>query len=160
MPGGLGRRFRMLGSAAVLLVLAQAVAAGNAGVQFYTPDQVAASLKGAPAQPGLEMGPLAKQATYSALYVRRTAPGLAEVHEQWADVWYVVRGSATLVTGGTLVEGAPTDPGEIRGKGIKGGEERPLKGGEVAVIPAGVPHWISTIKGEVVYLVVKAPKAP
>jgi mannose-6-phosphate isomerase-like protein (cupin superfamily) len=84
-------------------------------------------------------------------------PGGAEVHAEWADVWYVLRGKATLVTGGSVVEGVTTRPGEINGKAIVGGDERQLKGGEVVVIPSGVPHWISKVQGEVVYLVVKAP---
>ena len=63
--------------------------------------------------------------------------------------------SATLVTGGTVVEGKTTAPDEIRGKEITGGEPREIKPGDVIIIPAGVPHWFKNVKGPVLYYVVK-----
>src|SRR5262245_35270430 len=47
---------------------------------------------------------------------RRDKAGVAEVHEQDADIIYVQEGSATFVTGGAVVDPKPTAPGEIRGK--------------------------------------------
>src|SRR5689334_898104 len=71
----------------------------------------------------------------------RVAPGVVEIHERDTDIFYILEGSATFVTGGKAVEPKPVSPGEIRGKEIVGGEERHLAKGDVIVIPNGVPHW-------------------
>jgi mannose-6-phosphate isomerase-like protein (cupin superfamily) len=93
---------------------------------------------------------------HAAILLRRTAPGKAEVHESQADVWYVIDGGCTFVTGGTVSGGAQSAPGEIRGSGITGGEERRIGKGDFIRVPAGVPHWVKKIEGkEIVYIVVK-----
>jgi mannose-6-phosphate isomerase-like protein (cupin superfamily) len=93
--------------------------------------------------------------------IRRTAAGNAEVHAEFTDVWYVIEGAATLVTGGNVVGGASTTPGETQGQSIKGGSSRTMRKGEFAVIPAGIPHWVSSVDGkEFLYIVVKMPRLP
>lgn len=92
--------------------------------------------------------------------IRRTGTGESEVHREFADVWYVLEGEATLVTGGSIAEGRETGPGEIRGRGVSGGDSRVVRKGDFAFVPAGVPHWISRVAGkELLYLVVKVPAA-
>lgn len=89
--------------------------------------------------------------------VRRTKPYRAEVHKHLVDMWYVIEGEGTLVTGGSLSAATETEPDEFRGPTIVGGEERHIAKGDFVRIPAGVPHWISKIEGtEIIYLVVKA----
>jgi len=96
---------------------------------------------------------------HAAILLRRTAPGKAEVHEHQADVWYVIVGGCVFVTGGTVVGGVQTSPGEIRGSGISGGDERQIAKGSFIRVPAGVPHWVKKIDGkEIVYIVVKLAK--
>ena len=96
---------------------------------------------------------------HAAILLRRTAPGKAEVHEHQADVWYVIDGGCVFVTGGTVVGGVQTSPGEIRGSGISGGDERQIAKGSFIRVPAGVPHWVKKIDGkEIVYIVVKFAK--
>jgi mannose-6-phosphate isomerase-like protein (cupin superfamily) len=74
------------------------------------------------------------------------------------DVWYVIDGRATLVTGGVMEEGIEVGPGELRGKGITGGTSRNIKKGDYAVIPPGIPHWISKVASkDLLYIVVKVP---
>lgn len=86
----------------------------------------------------------------------RDKAGMVEVHEQDADIIYVLDGSATLVTGGEIVEGKTIAPGEIRGAEIKGGETRLISKGDVIVVPAGTPHWFKEVPGPLNYYVVKA----
>jgi mannose-6-phosphate isomerase-like protein (cupin superfamily) len=77
----------------------------------------------------------------------RARDGVAEVHEEFADLFCVLDGRATLVTGGT-VQGAETvGPGEIRGSSIEGGVRQELRAGDVAHVPAGVPHQM-LVRGE------------
>ncbi len=90
--------------------------------------------------------------------IRRISPGRAEVHKRLADVWYVISGEGTLVTGGSLAEPAETQSDEPRGPAITGGSETHIAPGDFVRIPAGVPHWIRQIDGkELRYLVVKVP---
>jgi glc operon protein GlcG len=85
----------------------------------------------------------------------REGPGQAEVHEQDADIIYVLEGSATFVTGGTVEGGKATAPGEIRGSAITGGDVRRIAKGDVLIVPAGTPHWFTEVPGPLNYYVVK-----
>ena len=88
----------------------------------------------------------------------REKPGRVEVHERETDVFYVVDGSATFVTGGTMVDGKVTKPGQLLGSDIKGGQTHQLSKGDVMVIPAGTPHWFKEVPQSVSYYVVKVLK--
>jgi glc operon protein GlcG len=85
----------------------------------------------------------------------REGPGMAEVHELDADIIYVLDGSATLVTGGTVVNGTVTAANEIRGAAIAGGEARRITKGDVLIVPNGTPHWFQEVSGPLNYYVVK-----
>jgi mannose-6-phosphate isomerase-like protein (cupin superfamily) len=86
---------------------------------------------------------------------KRSEAGQVEFHAKDTDVFYIVSGSATFVTGGTMVGGKTTGPGEIRGTSITGGETRKLAKGDVIVIPDSVNHWWKEIQEPVIYFVVK-----
>jgi len=87
---------------------------------------------------------------------RREQPGMAEIHTKDADIIYVLDGTATLTTGGTAVDAKVTEPDELRGSGITGGEAHQLKKGDVIIVPAGVPHWFKEVTDPFLYFVVKA----
>lgn len=86
---------------------------------------------------------------------RRDAAGMAEVHDRDTDIIHVLRGGATIVTGGRVAGGRPTAPDEERGASIEGGSERRLAVGDVLVVPKGVPHWFRDVDGPFLYYVVK-----
>lgn len=86
---------------------------------------------------------------------RRDAAGQAEVHVKDTDVIYVLEGSTTFVTGGTVVDGEETAPDEIRGTSVKDGETRRLGKGDVVIVPNGTPHWFKAVDAPVLYYVVK-----
>jgi mannose-6-phosphate isomerase-like protein (cupin superfamily) len=103
-----------------------------------------------------EINLIERTSDHAAILLRRTAPGKAEVHETETDVWYVVDGGCTFVSGGSLIGGAQISPGQIRGSGIAGGDERKIAKGDFIRVPAAVPHWVKKIEGkEIVYIVVK-----
>jgi glc operon protein GlcG len=77
------------------------------------------------------------------------------VHETETDIIYVLDGRASIVTGGTVVEGKSAGPGEVRGPSIKDGDERDLRKGDVLVVPRGTPHWFKEVTAPFVYYVVK-----
>jgi len=86
---------------------------------------------------------------------RRDKPGQAEVHSLDTDIFYVLEGNATLVTGGTAVEAKEVAPGEIRGARIEGGETHRLSKGEVIIVPNNTPHWFKEVNGEFLYYTIK-----
>lgn len=86
---------------------------------------------------------------------RRDSPGVVEVHQKDADIMYVLKGSATLVAGGTLLDGKTMAPDEIRGSQLSGGETYRLSEGDVIVVPHGEPHWFKEVKGPFLYFTVK-----
>ncbi len=81
----------------------------------------------------------------------RSKTGGGEIHEKFADLFYVVRGSATLLTGGKLVNSSETSAGEMRGGAVEGGTETALHEGDFVHIPAGVPHQLILANGQDFY---------
>lgn len=102
--------------------------------------------------------PLVETPEFKVHASHRDGPGMAEVHEKDTDILYVLEGSATLVTGGKLVDGKVTATDEIRGARIEGGETRQLVPGDVLVVPAGTPHWFQAVPGPFDYYVVKTTR--
>ena len=121
-------------------------AAGDAKVTYIGHDKVA---KG---------GTLMSTPDLTVMVVSRTSPGEVEVHDKETDTFHVLDGSATLVTGGTMVGGKVTAPNQQRGKDITGGETHHLMKGDVIVIPAGIPHWFKEVPQSINYYVVKVIK--
>lgn len=82
-------------------------------------------------------------------------PNNASVHPERDEIYQVIDGSATLMTGGTFVD--PAD----RPAGIRGDEERDIGAGDVVVIPAGTLHWFSQINGSITYMNIRlGPPSP
>lgn len=86
---------------------------------------------------------------------RRSAPGEVEYHARVVDVMHVVRGTATVVTGGEMVDAHEVAQGEIRARAIDGGTPNTLAEGDVLAIPSGVPHQFVDVSDPFHYFVVK-----
>ena len=99
--------------------------------------------------------PLVEVPGYKIHASRREKAGAAEVHLAETDTIHVLDGEATFVVGGSVVDGKSTAPGEVRGASIDGGKTLTLKKGDVAVVPAGTPHWFREVKAPFLYYVVK-----
>jgi mannose-6-phosphate isomerase-like protein (cupin superfamily) len=104
---------------------------------------------------GARFATVARDADFSVIAVERSAPGRAEMHDRDTDVWYVTAGSATIVTGGQLVEPSVTGPGEHRAASIRNGREQRIAEGDVVTIRRGIPHWVKSVDGTLRYLTVK-----
>lgn len=87
--------------------------------------------------------------SYKVQLSERTISGGAEVHAHWDDVIMVKRGKATLITGGTVVEGTTGADGETHGARIEGGERHALAAGDVVTVRAGTPHQMMLTPGTV-----------
>ena len=96
-----------------------------------------------------------------AMLLFRSRSGEAEVHERFADLFIVIAGAATLVTGGAICGAHSVAPGETRGDSIEGGAHHELRAGEIVHVPAGTPHQF-LVSGDktVTCFVVKIQEAP
>jgi glc operon protein GlcG len=105
---------------------------------------------------GFEKGAvLVNMGNYMVHASHREMDGIAEIHTLDTDLIYVLEGSATFVTGGSVPDAKVTEPNELRGSGIVGGESRRVVKGDVIVVPAGVPHMFTEVQGPLNYYVVK-----
>lgn len=100
-----------------LIVGGSVSAADPAKVSYAATNEIEASSRSVPeTRPGISLIDYADTPKYSATVIRRTAPDKSEVHQAVTDIWYVMSGSGTLVTGGSLTEPVQTEPDELRGK--------------------------------------------
>ena len=87
-------------------------------------------------------------------------------HSQITEVYHVIDGNATLVTGGTIENPRETPPDNVvvkvlngpstGGGPVKDGVSRKVGPGDVVIIPPNTPHWFSEITtDQIVYLVVR-----
>src|SRR6266705_2689448 len=82
----------------------------------------------------------------------------ASVHEKEAELFYVIDGGGTIVTGGKLVKENRTNAENLTGSGIEGGTSRKLGKGDFVLVPEGVPHWFSAIDGELTMMSLHLPR--
>ena len=134
---------RLIVASTLLLSTTLLNAAADSKVTYIAADQVA---KG---------GSLTTAPNLSITIAHRTEAGMVEVHDKETDTFYVLDGSATLMTGGTMVGGSVTGPGQHRGTDINGGQAQRLAKGDGMVIPAGVPHGFKEVPSSIDYYGVK-----
>ena len=146
------KSFRTLAS----LVLAIVVGAASTTLVSASPDADVMRFESAEVTAAFAKGAaLVETQAYKVHASRRDAAGAAEIHRRDTDIFYVLEGSAEVVTGGTLRDAEETAPGELRAEAIDGGSARELHAGDVLVIPNGVPHWFRRVDAPIVYYVVK-----
>lgn len=90
----------------------------------------------------------------------KALPGDAIRHDTTVtEIYYMLEGSATLVTGGTIAQerSTGTSPNTGRpnfgGPKIDGGVSRKVSPGDVVVIPGNLPHWWSALDSDIRYLI-------
>lgn len=87
----------------------------------------------------------------------------AIAHSRITEIYYVLAGAGTFVTGGRMrdVSEAAADGAVVKvlvgpsttGTGIDGGQSRRIGPGDVIIVPPGVAHWFSAIEQDLDYLV-------
>ena len=95
----------------------------------------------------------------------KPAPDAVAEHDKVSEVYHVIDGSATLVTGPDLVGKKPRPADDravkmLNGPGsnsasIRNGVTHQLKPGDVVIIPAGTGHWFTKIDDHITYLMVR-----
>ena len=101
---------------------------------------------------------LLQLAPYSAnMEYRAAVPQAAAVHEKEAEMFYVIDGSGTLVTGGKLV-GETRNGDNLTGTAIDGGDTQAVAKGDFFIVPENTPHWFSKINGTLVLMSLHVPR--
>jgi hypothetical protein len=94
-----------------------------------------------------------------------SSPSGSASHDTVTEIFELIEGSGTLITGGAIVnpqrrEGTSelvsgvSGPG-ISGTAIQGGTSRHVSKGDMVIIPAGTPHWFSTVDESIKLTVVR-----
>jgi len=89
----------------------------------------------------------------------KAVPGGANLHPvNTTEIYYMLKGYATLVTGGALTDPqpAPAPSTSVRGSGIEGGVSRRIVPGDVVVIPGHTPHYWSSLETDIEYLIFRS----
>jgi len=97
-------------------------------------------------------------APYNANLEYRASVGPAAVHETEAELFYVIEGSATMMTGGKLVNEKRTNAANLTGTAIEGGTSRAVAKGDFIIVPEKTPHWFSAINGTIVLMTLHVPR--
>ena len=80
------------------------------------------------------------------------------MHEKEAELFYVIDGTGTLVTGGKLKDEKRTNPTNLSGTGIDGGQSRVVAKGDFIIVPENTPHQYVDIKGELILMSLHVPR--
>src|SRR5579864_8890857 len=97
-------------------------------------------------------------APYNVNLEYRASVGPASIHEKEAELFYVIDGSATMVTGGKLAKEARTNPENLTGSGIDGGTPQEIAKGDFIIVPENTAHWFSAIHQTLVLMSLHVPR--
>lgn len=97
-------------------------------------------------------------APYNASLEYRAMVAPASQHDTEAEMFYVIEGSGTLVTGGKLTKETRTNAENASGEGIEGGMTQQVAKGDFIMVPEKTPHWFSKIDGTLVLMSIHLPK--
>lgn len=159
--------FAALGLAAVLLTAQQPGQQKGGGKAPQAPKEFASAADVqtliATAKNNLKAGQamtnqnILRLAPYNANLEYRVAVGPASQHDTEAEMFYVIEGSGTVVTGGKLVGGTQTNAENWSGTAIEGGVSRAIGKGDFIMVPEKTPHWFSKIEGVLVLMSIHLP---
>jgi len=102
--------------------------------------------------------PIMRLAPYNVNLEYRTAVAPAALHERDAEMFYVIDGSATMVTGGKLVDEKRTNEANLSGSSIEGGNSRHISKGDFIFVPENTPHGFSSIDGTLIVMTFHVPR--
>lgn len=145
--------FRNARMAALIVSMPLAILARPSGVDYYSAADLQAAAKAAAARAKPDthsaiVTPLVKYGDDYTLFAYRNADGQAELHEHESDLYIVVDGEATLITGGQMLNRKQKAAGEFTGSGILNGESHMLRKGDVVHIAPNVPHQLKLKSGQ------------
>jgi len=145
------------------LLLGLAAEQQTPGATYITADEIAATLKQSIANNVVDQPIKATNVPgghkASLALLRRTKPETtALVHDYVTEIYQIVEGAGTLVTGGTLEDPKENDLTRLNAgmshTGVhRGGDTRRVRANDVIIVPAGTAHRFSELDGPITYLV-------
>lgn len=136
----------------ILLLAVPALAQTGGKSEVFASPQIRAQLDALAAKAkdtGSSGATLADYGSHKVQLSVRTTSGGAEVHAHYDDVMVVEQGSATIITGGTVISPKTGDDGETKGTKIEGGTSRTIAQGDIVTVNAGIPHQILVPSGTI-----------
>ena len=141
-------KFALIISLAALALPLTAQTAGK--VEVFSAREIKAQLVSLAPQAKATGGGTAMLGDYKTHSLRlslRITSGGGEIHTHFDDIMVVTEGTATLITGGTLVDAHSEADGELRGTSVKDGQSQTIAVGDVVHVPAGTPHQLVVSSG-------------
>jgi mannose-6-phosphate isomerase-like protein (cupin superfamily) len=144
-------------------VVAQQKGAPQAPVTYKSAADVAAMIAKAKAQNDSKAQatisqPILRLAPYNVNLEYRGSVGPASIHMKEAEMFYVIDGSGTLITGGKLVNQTQTNADNLSGTAIEGGTPQAVAKGDFIIVPENTGHWFSEIKSTLVLMSFHVPR--
>ena len=133
-------------------------ASGPPTTTIVTAAEVAAMIAKSPADKNALGQRMIQLGTYSVNMEHRVTNNAAAVHEKEAELFYVIEGSGTIVTGGKLVEEKRTNDANLSGTSIEGGVSKKISKGDWVLVPEGVPHQIPNVDGALTVMTLHLPR--
>jgi mannose-6-phosphate isomerase-like protein (cupin superfamily) len=155
---------------AIALIVVHATAAGSAQTPpaqtdrtkatVFSSADLAAAIAKLPSDRPASSVRVFSLAPYNVNVERRLArPQGASLHEAQAELFYVIDGAATLLTGGTLVSSTRNGT-NLSGTGIEGGVRQAFSKGDFLLVPSGVAHQFVDIQAPVQLMAIYLPNVP
>jgi mannose-6-phosphate isomerase-like protein (cupin superfamily) len=160
---GIGLAFTLVAAVAVAVAQQPATPPAAPKVTTYTSSEdvqkmiAKASMERKEGQ-GIYPQRLLELAPYAVSLEYREFIAPAALHETEAEVFYVVQGAATMITGGKLVNQTRTNAHNLTGTAIEGGTERTVAPGDFIMVPENTPHWFSSLHGKFVVMTFHVPR--
>ena len=146
---------------AISLAAAATLVAANKPVDVYSSAELQQMSQKLAAQSKSKGGAFAgttleRYGNHLTMMAHRESNGSAEFHEHDADIFMVIAGDATMISGGKMVKAHTESAGELRGESISGGQQQKLSVGDIVHIAANTPHQLLVAPGHTItYFVVK-----
>src|ERR1051325_6651443 len=100
----------------------------------------------------LKLGP------YSINMEHRVMGQAAAIHEKEAELFYVIDGSGTIVTGGKLVDEKRVNEANLTGTSVQGGVSKKISKGDWVLVPENVPHQFPNVDDQITVLSLHLPR--
>ena len=131
---------------------------GASAAPMITASEVAAMIAKSPSDKNALGQRMLQLGSYNINMEHRVMGQGAAVHEKEAELFYVIDGSGTIVTGGKLVEEKRTNEANLSGTSIQGGVSKRISKGDWIMVPEGVPHQIPAVEGALTVMSLHLPR--
>jgi mannose-6-phosphate isomerase-like protein (cupin superfamily) len=133
-------------------------AGAPAAAPMITASEVQAMIARQPADKNSLGQEMLKLGPYNVNMEHRVMGQAAAVHEKEAELFYVIDGSGTMVTGGKLVEEKRVNDENLTGSSIQGGVSKKISKGDWILVPERVPHQIPNVDRALTVMTLHLPR--